>query len=224
MTKDVCPLCIEPLRKLERVVVDLESNTVILDNKLIYLTPHFAIILDALASAQPRLISTPFLMDAIYGLESDEPDQKIIGVHMFHLRKRIKRTNYRIINQHTGMFRLIRLSKEERNNEPKRVILESPYAGDVEKNRLYALECLRDMFSRGEAPFASHLLYPPILIKWTQEERKNGIKAGLSWYQSAELCAVYVDNGITEGMKLGISTAKSLRVKIEYRKLPKNAD
>lgn len=41
----------------------------------------------------------------------------------------------------------------------KRVILESPYAGDVERNLTYARECVRDSLSRGEAPIASHLLY-----------------------------------------------------------------
>ena len=39
------------------------------------------------------------------------------------------------------------------------VIIESPYAGNVEENEEYARKCLRDCLMRGEAPFASHLLY-----------------------------------------------------------------
>ena len=39
----------------------------------------------------------------------------------------------------------------------KLVILESPYAGDVEANVEYARACVRDSLSRGEAPIASHL-------------------------------------------------------------------
>ena len=39
------------------------------------------------------------------------------------------------------------------------VLLESPYAGDIEANLSYARACMRDCFERGEAPFASHLLY-----------------------------------------------------------------
>ncbi len=42
------------------------------------------------------------------------------------------------------------------------VILESPYGGtpeEVERNVKYARACLRDCLLRGEAPFASHLLY-----------------------------------------------------------------
>ena len=40
-----------------------------------------------------------------------------------------------------------------------KVIIESPYTGDVERNLEYARRCMRDSIKRGEAPFASHLLY-----------------------------------------------------------------
>ena len=41
----------------------------------------------------------------------------------------------------------------------RRVIVESPYAGNVEGNIEYARACVRDSLARGEAPIASHLLY-----------------------------------------------------------------
>ena len=41
----------------------------------------------------------------------------------------------------------------------KLVYLESPYAGDIEKNIKYARLCMKDSIDRGEYPFASHLLY-----------------------------------------------------------------
>ena len=65
----------------------------------------------------------------------------------------------------------------------KRVILESPYAGDVERNVAYARACLRDSLLRGEAPIASHLLYtqPGVLDDQIPEERQMGIDAGLAW-------------------------------------------
>lgn len=44
------------------------------------------------------------------------------------------------------------------------VLLESPYAGYVERNLAYARACARDCLLRGEAPFASHLLYAANLI------------------------------------------------------------
>jgi hypothetical protein len=42
--------------------------------------------------------------------------------------------------------------------EMRWVILESPYAGDVEANVAYARAAVRDSLMRGEAPIASHLL------------------------------------------------------------------
>lgn len=38
----------------------------------------------------------------------------------------------------------------------RRVILESPYAGEVEANVAYARLCMRDSISRGEAPSVSY--------------------------------------------------------------------
>jgi hypothetical protein len=63
----------------------------------------------------------------------------------------------------------------------KKVLIESPYAGDVERNEKYARACMRDCFERGEAPFASHLLYtqPGVLDDTLHHERALGIDAGL---------------------------------------------
>ena len=37
------------------------------------------------------------------------------------------------------------------------VVIESPYAGDVEANVAYAKRCVLDCLRLGEAPYASHL-------------------------------------------------------------------
>lgn len=91
----------------------------------------------------------------------------------------------------------------------KRVILESPYAGNVALNTDYARACLADCLKRGEAPFASHLLYtqPGVLDDDKPEERALGIDAGLVWGLSAEATVVYVDLGISKGMHLGMERA-----------------
>ena len=70
----------------------------------------------------------------------------------------------------------------------KRVILESPYAGDLGRNIKYPRACLRDSIHRGEAPLASHLLYTQegVLDDGDPEERKLGIEAGLAWGPVAE--------------------------------------
>jgi len=101
----------------------------------------------------------------------------------------------------------------------RRVILESPYAGDVEANVEYARACLRDCLLRGEAPIASHLLYtqPGVLDDDNPEERKLGIDAGLEWGVHAEASVVYTDLGISTGMKYGIERASLEGRPVEYR-------
>lgn len=103
----------------------------------------------------------------------------------------------------------------------RRVIVESPYAGDVEKNLAYARACIRDYLVRGEAPFASHLLYtqPGVLRDEVPEERQWGIEAGFVWGLAAEATVVYTDYGISEGMLEDIKRADREGRKIEYRKL-----
>ena len=101
------------------------------------------------------------------------------------------------------------------------MILESPYAGNIERNILYARECMRDCLQRGEAPFASHLLYTQagVLDDGTPDERKLGVEAGFAWNTVAEKIVVYEDLGITGGMEQGIERAKNKKIPVEYRKI-----
>ncbi len=101
----------------------------------------------------------------------------------------------------------------------KRVIIESPYAGDIDNNVSYARLCLKDSLMRGEAPIASHLLHTQVLDDTIKEEREMGIKAGLEWLRVAELMAVYTDLGISQGMKLAIAEASIKGIQIEYRNI-----
>ncbi|WP_315747880.1 MULTISPECIES: hypothetical protein [unclassified Bradyrhizobium] len=102
----------------------------------------------------------------------------------------------------------------------RRVILESPYAGDVADNVAYARACVRDALLRGEAPLASHLLYtqPAVLDDNNGRERAHGINAGHAWLHLADAVVVYVDRGISEGMAAGIRMAEFIGVPIEYRR------
>ena len=104
----------------------------------------------------------------------------------------------------------------------RRVILESPYAGDIEANVAYARACMHDCLTRGEAPFASHLLYtqPGVLRDDSVEERRLGIFAGLVWGEVADATVVYTDRGISSGMRFGIARALAQGRMVEYRKLP----
>lgn len=103
----------------------------------------------------------------------------------------------------------------------KRVVLESPYAGNVERHVLYARRAMRDSIHRGEAPIASHLLYtqPGILNDLDPAERSLGISAGLEWGKLAECTVVYQDFGISRGMQLGIERAAAEGREVVFRRI-----
>lgn len=103
----------------------------------------------------------------------------------------------------------------------RRVIVESPYAGEVKRNVQYARLCLKDCLERDESPFASHLLYtqPGVLNDEIPEERTRGIEAGLRWGQVADVTVVYTDLGISTGMQHGIRAAEAVGRPVEYRSI-----
>lgn len=103
----------------------------------------------------------------------------------------------------------------------RRVVVESPYAGDVAANESYARACLRDCLLRGEAPIASHLLLtqPGVLDDNHPHERAFGINAGHAWIHRADALVVYTDRGISSGMRAGINLAGFIGLAIEYRSL-----
>ena len=104
----------------------------------------------------------------------------------------------------------------------RRVIIESPYAGDVATNLRYLRAAMRDCLNRGESPFASHALYtqPDVLDDESPDERERGILAGFAWRDVADATVVYMDLGITAGMERGIEDAAGRFRPIECRSLP----
>lgn len=101
------------------------------------------------------------------------------------------------------------------------VLVESPFAGAVDHNVKYARMCLADCLKRGEAPFASHLLYTQdgVLDDDMPEERALGIEAGLRWGARADATVVYTDLGISEGMRQGMLRAAEELREVELRSL-----
>jgi hypothetical protein len=99
------------------------------------------------------------------------------------------------------------------------VILESPYAGDVEANLAYARACMADALRRGEAPMVSHALYtqPGVLDDTIPDERRLGIDAGLAWGRVAEATVVYADRGVSRGMREGVARARAEGRPVEVR-------
>lgn len=106
----------------------------------------------------------------------------------------------------------------------KRVILESPFAGDIKKNIAYARCATKDCLLRGEAPMVSHLLYtqPGVLDDSVADQRTLGIEAGLVWGPAAEATVVYADLGMSRGMTGGIERANKEGRPVEVRYLGKD--
>lgn len=95
------------------------------------------------------------------------------------------------------------------------VIVESPYAGNIERNLAYVRAAMKDCLRRGEAPFASHALYtqPGVLRDEDLDERAAGIQAGFEWRNVAGASVFYEDLGFSGGMKLGMVSADALNTK-----------
>jgi hypothetical protein len=99
------------------------------------------------------------------------------------------------------------------------VVVESPYAGDVEANTRFARLAMLDSLTRGEAPFAGHLLYTQVLADSSPTERELGIRSHLAYVRRAERLVVYVDLGISSGMKRAICLAEQLGIPVESRRI-----
>lgn len=102
---------------------------------------------------------------------------------------------------------------------PRLVVIESPFAGDVETNLAYVRACMADCLAQGESPFASHALYtqPGVLDDDDPEERHKGMMAGWDWMTKADAVVVYTDLGISQGMRDGIERASKAGKPIEFR-------
>jgi hypothetical protein len=101
----------------------------------------------------------------------------------------------------------------------KRVIIESPFAGNSKRNKTYARACLQDSIMRGESPLAFHMLYTQkgVLNDDDPTQRKLGMDAAFDWYECAHAVIVYEDLGVSNGMHDGIAHAKKLGIPIERR-------
>lgn len=101
----------------------------------------------------------------------------------------------------------------------KRVVVVSPFAGDVEKNLRYARAALADSLSREEAPYASHLLYPQVLDDVIPAQRTEAMVAARRWIAAADLMAAYEDLGVSAGMTAEMDFATLLGIEVEWRTL-----
>lgn len=106
------------------------------------------------------------------------------------------------------------------------VIVESPYAGDIERNTTYAQRALHDCIMREEAPYASHLLYPQphVLDENDPDQRVRGILLGYEWWHVANYIVFYTDYGWTDGMEQARDRAIDYKKPYQLRHIGRNDD
>lgn len=105
----------------------------------------------------------------------------------------------------------------------RHIIIESPYAGDVDRNLRYLRACCRHAVEQGDIPFASHLFFTQFLDDTKQNERSLGIQMGYSFWQQAEQVVFYVDLGMSNGMKDALARCVLEDKPYQIRRLPKEA-
>jgi len=101
----------------------------------------------------------------------------------------------------------------------RRVIIESPFAGDVEANTRYLKQAVIDCLTRGESPYASHGFFTHFLDDNEPSQRMAGIKAGLEWAKAADAVIYYLDRGMSQGMLFALEKHVQAARKVEVRLL-----
>lgn len=85
------------------------------------------------------------------------------------------------------------------------VSIESPYKGDMDKNREFARNVCRYAVNAGYNPYAMHIFFTQFLEDGSPEERATGIECGLAWGALADEVWFCLRQGesLSEGMLLG---------------------
>lgn len=91
-------------------------------------------------------------------------------------------------------------------------IIESPYAGNVQRNRMYLQDCIRHALTSGISPYASHQMLTSALDDDHPDQRELGISAGYAWWNRADLLLFYTDLGWSHGMKAARQRAEHYRM------------
>ncbi len=99
------------------------------------------------------------------------------------------------------------------------VVIESPYAGNVEGNLHYLHECIHECAFRGDSPYASHLMLTIALDDNHASERALGIELGLMWRRKADMRIFYIDRGWSTGMRAARALYDEERLPYELREL-----
>jgi hypothetical protein len=90
----------------------------------------------------------------------------------------------------------------------KKIFVCSPFAGDTERNTLYAQEACRFVVETGNNPFAPHLFYPQFIDERTG--RQEGMRRGFQMLVDCDEVWVFTELGRSEGMNQEIEMARGI--------------
>jgi hypothetical protein len=113
------------------------------------------------------------------------------------------------------------LNRNHSNGDFKRIIMESPFAGDVSKNVIYAKALMHNLSHKGYAPSASHLLYTQMLDDTKEFDRNLGINKGLDYAHNKD-SIIGIDRGVSGGMIYGIKRAMNEERSFNFTTLSKD--
>ena len=94
-----CSTCGQHLPK-SRLLIDLNSNCITMDRRVVQLRPRDAEVLQVLYDASPRFISSHFIQERVLGLEADERCEAWMRVRIAMLRERLAGLPLVIRNRH----------------------------------------------------------------------------------------------------------------------------
>jgi len=104
------------------------------------------------------------------------------------------------------------------------IVIESPYAGEVARNRAYLERCIRDSALRGESPYASHKMLTDALDDSMPDEREIGIDCGLALRRRADKRVFYIDYGWSGGMLAAKKLYDEENLDYEIREIGSNPE
>ena len=107
--------------------------------------------------------------------------------------------------------------EENKKSNIEKVYICSPLRGDMENNIKRAEEyCRMVSLKLNKIPICPHIYFTRFLNDDNELERKVGIDCGLKLLLECDTMYVFDKNGISEGMKEEIKTAKDLDIPIVY--------
>lgn len=80
------------------------------------------------------------------------------------------------------------------------ILVESPYAGDIQRNSEYARRAMLHVIEQGHTPIVPHLLYPQVLDDSDPLQRERALEMCAELREQAEEVWFFIDYGMSSGM------------------------